>query len=445
MSDSFADQLHKQSQIFSQLLNQKVDRSELAAVSQAKVDRSELAAVSQAKVDRSELAAVSQAKVDRSELAAVSQAKVDRSELTAVSQAKVDRSELAAVSQAKVDRSELAAVSQAKVDRSEFSDVVSRISRKADITQLDDLKVLKADRSELFAYSEKKADLSLLEQKADCSSVLEHKNRIDDILRQIVEQRRNLIDQERRLSILLEETRKRFPAPLDTDQVQIMIQEDERLLDQYYVSFEDSFRGSRQEIKRRQTIYLSDIDHLKIKTSQFPILDIGCGRGEWLELLKENGYSAIGIDINRRMVQECCDLGLTVEEADAISYLQCQQNGSFSVVTGFHIVEHLPLKQLIRLLDECLRVLCTGGMVIFETPNPENLLVGAYYFYMDLTHKNPITPDSFKFLIEHRGFVQIQIKRHNKYSCLFHLPEADAFTNKWFYSEMDYAAIGTKA
>src|SRR4030043_2272533 len=150
-------------------------------------------------------------------------------------------------------------------------------------------------------------------------------------------------------------------------------------------------------------------------TRNFPILDLGCGRGEWLELLKENGYIAKGVDFNRVMVRQCQELGLDVTESDMIEYLRNQQPNSFGALTGFHILEHLSFKAVISLFDEALRVLKSGGMVIFETPNPENLIVAACNFYFDPTHRNPLPPRLLNFLIVSRGFEKTGIIRLHPY------------------------------
>ena len=114
------------------------------------------------------------------------------------------------------------------------------------------------------------------------------------------------------------------------------------------------------------------------------MLDAGCGRGEWLELLKEQGITTgRGIDNNRVMVKQCEGYGLDVIEGDVIESLRDFPSASLGAVTAFHLIEHLPLNVLVKFLDETARVLKSGGIAIFETPNPENILVGAFTFYLD--------------------------------------------------------------
>ena len=222
------------------------------------------------------------------------------------------------------------------------------------------------------------------------------------------------------------------------------LKEEKQLLDELYVAFEDRFRGSRNDIKERLSVYINTIEPAKDVIGSALILDLGCGRGEWLELLKERGYKAKGIDQNSVMVRQCRDLALDVTEQDVIEFLSQQPPNSLGAITGFHLVEHLSFLSLITLLDECLRVLKPGGLVIFETPNPENLMVGAFSFYFDPSHRNPLPPGTLKFLIEQRGFVNTSVMKLHKYSDLIDVHDGDDFKNKWFYSDMDYSVIAYK-
>ena len=99
---------------------------------------------------------------------------------------------------------------------------------------------------------------------------------------------------------------------------------------------------------------------------------------------------------------------------------------------------------MVNLFDEALRVIKPGGMVIFETPNPENILVGAHYFYSDPTHVNPLVPETMAFILEQRGFNKIEIKRLHKYSDYHEFNVDNEFIEKNFNNEMDYAVIGYK-
>ncbi|RZD17594.1 MAG: class I SAM-dependent methyltransferase [Candidatus Acididesulfobacter diazotrophicus] len=265
-----------------------------------------------------------------------------------------------------------------------------------------------------------------------------------DIFRQIKDHKLNIIDMQRRLMLILEEARKMLPEPFSTQQIDNILKEEDHIFDAMYATFEDKFRGTREDIKNRQKVYLPFVQEAYDKTVGASIIDVGCGRGEWLELLKESGFDAKGIELNKIMINICNELNLSVVEADAIDYLRSLPANSLCVVTGFHIIEHLPFKTLITLFDESFRVLKPGGIVIFETPNPENLIVGACTFYTDPSHIKPLVPATMQFIAEERGFSKVEIKRLHKYSDYYNVSEENKFINENFYNEMDYAVIGVK-
>ncbi len=177
-------------------------------------------------------------------------------------------------------------------------------------------------------------------------------------------------------------------------------------LDAMYMSFEDRFRGTRAEIERKLSVYLPNIHKLGSNKEDFSLLDVGCGRGEWLEMLREEGYRARGIDINRAAIHQCRERGLDVTESDVIEYLRGLERGSLDAITGFHLIEHLPFPTMVELFDEAFAVLKSGGIIILETPNPTNILVSAYDFYRDPGHIRPLHPDTVNFIAENRGFVR---------------------------------------
>jgi len=181
-------------------------------------------------------------------------------------------------------------------------------------------------------------------------------------------------------------------------------------LDSFYFSFENRFRGPREEIKTRVAFYLPFVRNAGVGTARSPILDLGCGRGEWLELLKEHKLDARGVDLNTAMVSQCKARGLKVRLGDAIEYLHSLRANSHGAITGFHVIEHVPFETLMTLLGEVRRVLKPGGMAIFESPNCKNLVVGACTFYVDPTHRNPVFPDTAEFMLASHGFENIKIE-----------------------------------
>ena len=167
--------------------------------------------------------------------------------------------------------------------------------------------------------------------------------------------------------------------------------------------FEEKFRGAREDIKERQLKFLEYSKGCK------NVLDIGCGRGEFLEILKADEINAKGIDINEDMVGYCQSKGLNVEKADAIEYLENIEDKSLDSIFLDQVVEHLEPKYLIKLLELCYKKLKFGYYIVIETVNPLSLTSFAN-FYLDLSHKKPIHPETLKFLSESAGFREIEVK-----------------------------------
>jgi len=186
-----------------------------------------------------------------------------------------------------------------------------------------------------------------------------------------------------------------------------------------------------------------------IGTPAMPVLDVGCGRGEWLELLRDRQLHARGVDLNRAMIADCRQRGLEVIESDAIKYLGGLPEASVGAVTGFHLIEHLPLEVLFELWDAALQALKPGGVAIFETPNPNNLFVSTRYFYLDPTHRHPIPPQLGQFLAESRGFRRVEILELHPWPETHWVDtrtggEVAARFNECFYGPQDYAIVGWK-
>lgn len=217
--------------------------------------------------------------------------------------------------------------------------------------------------------------------------------------------------------------------------------------DNFYAEFEDAFRGDCESISRRLKVYLPYFKNLN-KSESLPVLDVGCGRGEWMGILTDYGIKTIGIDLNIGMVDKCMRLGFNVKCGDAIKYLQEQPEGSIAAITGFHIIEHLSFEQLLALFDSALQALSPGGFVIFETPNPENILVGSCNFYYDPTHNHPIVPAVAEFIARQRGFASAEILRLHPYPGDHHFNEDSEMAkrlNKLLYGSQDYAILAWKA
>ena len=177
----------------------------------------------------------------------------------------------------------------------------------------------------------------------------------------------------------------------------------------FYKAFEDQHRGSREVIKARLSVYVPFIKKIQAAHPNATALDLGCGRGEWLELLQDNQLTASGIDLDDGMLSACRSRGLNVQTGDAIAHLKSLPADSLSIVSGFHIAEHLSLDDLQTLIKEALRTLKPAGLLILEAPNTENLVVGTSSFYLDPTHQRPLPSALLSFLVSYLGFARSKV------------------------------------
>ena len=174
----------------------------------------------------------------------------------------------------------------------------------------------------------------------------------------------------------------------------------------YYLQFENKFRGNRKTIIKRFSMYDSLIELCIRDNREVSLLDIGCGRGEWLEKWKEGIPNSRGIEQDLNMCNLCKSFGLDVINGKAIDILSSLESNSISIITIFHMIEHIDNEELSLLLHQCHRVLSKEGILIMETPSIDNLLVSSKLFYLDSTHINHINPDRITFELESLGFVK---------------------------------------
>lgn len=181
--------------------------------------------------------------------------------------------------------------------------------------------------------------------------------------------------------------------------------------DHFYRAFEERFRGPRGLIKRRLAVYLDFVHALRRTLPGGAALDLGCGRGEWLEFLRDRGIAARGVDLNDAMLAACTQAGLDVANGNALDALLAAPDESLALVSAFHLVEHLEHGEVRGLLAQAHRALKPGGLLILETPNPENLIVAGTTFHLDPTHRQPLPPMLLQFLCEYAGFERHAILR----------------------------------
>lgn len=171
-----------------------------------------------------------------------------------------------------------------------------------------------------------------------------------------------------------------------------------------YVAFEDAFRGSPQEIRARLD------DYLPIFAGANDVVDIGCGRGELLQLLAERGVGARGADINPAMVDLCRSKGLDVEQADALSFLERQTDASLGGLVGIQVVEHMAPAYLMRVLETAYMKMRPGAPLVLETINASCWMAFFETYIRDLTHHHPLHPDTLRYLVRATGFSSVDVQ-----------------------------------
>nr|3DLI_A Chain A, methyltransferase [Archaeoglobus fulgidus]3DLI_B Chain B, methyltransferase [Archaeoglobus fulgidus]3DLI_C Chain C, methyltransferase [Archaeoglobus fulgidus] len=220
----------------------------------------------------------------------------------------------------------------------------------------------------------------------------------------------------------------------------------------YYFLFEEKFRGSRELVKARLRRYIPYFKGCR------RVLDIGCGRGEFLELCKEEGIESIGVDINEDMIK-FCEGKFNVVKSDAIEYLKSLPDKYLDGVMISHFVEHLDPERLFELLSLCYSKMKYSSYIVIESPNPTSLY-SLINFYIDPTHKKPVHPETLKFILEYLGFRDVKIEFFEECEELTKLAKIDSNTvseevirvinenieklNRILFGPQDYAIIAKK-
>jgi SAM-dependent methyltransferase len=200
-----------------------------------------------------------------------------------------------------------------------------------------------------------------------------------------------------------------------------------------YFAFEARMRGSIADVRERQRPYVDDF------RDAAPVLDVGCGRGEFLGLLREAGIDARGVDADADMVAYARGEGLAVEQGDAIGYLEGVPDGSLGGIFAAQLVEHLPPATLFRLLELAARKLRSGGVLVAETINPLSPLALRSYF-ADLTHAQPLVPETLELLAKQAGFGRVETRFLNAPR---HADDVDERIREILFAPLDYAIVAT--
>jgi O-antigen chain-terminating methyltransferase len=223
-----------------------------------------------------------------------------------------------------------------------------------------------------------------------------------------------------------------------------------------YFQFERDFRGTEEEIRARQSFYAPFFRGRK------SVLDLACGRGEFLELMRELKVTARGVDLDADMVGRCREKNLDVIQGDVFAHLAAIPDGSLDGIFSAQFVEHLPAELYANLITQCARKLAPGGVLAIETPNPECLAIFSQTFYLDPTHVRPIPPGQLRFLFAETGLTRITThflspagaglplippltSRVIEADRLKAWNDAVARFNETFFGGMDYAVVGHRA
>jgi O-antigen chain-terminating methyltransferase len=210
-----------------------------------------------------------------------------------------------------------------------------------------------------------------------------------------------------------------------------------------YGRFAERFRGPEEYVGRNVEFYRPFFAKCE------NVLDIGCGRGEFLALMRDQGIAAKGIDLSEESVAQCAQIGLSAEAADLFSYLGTYLNDqpeqTFDGIFSSQVVEHLDPRRLPEMIRLCASRLRRGGLLAIETPNPGCLAIFATHFYLDPTHTRPIPHPLMSFYMEEAGFGQVEV--HELSPAVESMPELaelpEAF-RKRFFGGLDYAIVGRK-
>jgi len=200
-----------------------------------------------------------------------------------------------------------------------------------------------------------------------------------------------------------------------------------------YFAFETRMRGSTADVRERQRIYVDDF------RDAAPVLDLGCGRGEFLGLLRDTGIEARGVDADADMVAYARGEGLDVEQQDVLAALESVEDGAFGGIFAAQVVEHLPVPALFRLLELAARKLRPGGLLVAETINPLSPLALRSYF-ADLTHAQPLVPDTLVLLAKQAGFRAVDVRFLNAPK---HVEDIDERVREILFAPLDYAIVAT--
>jgi O-antigen chain-terminating methyltransferase len=215
---------------------------------------------------------------------------------------------------------------------------------------------------------------------------------------------------------------------------------EKEVLERFYRDLEDAFRGAAGVADRVRGYlpwvapYLGEL-----------VVDLGCGRGDWLMVAQGHGHRVLGVEPSAALAEEAVARGVPVAVADGLEWLRAQPDASVAVVSALHVLEHLPFAAVLAWLIEAFRVVRPGGLVFFETPNPENAYVATHHFFNDPTHLRPLTPELLAFALRWAGFDAVEVVRlHPLPGRIEASDPAAERLNGWLHGAQDFCVRGVK-
>jgi O-antigen chain-terminating methyltransferase len=218
-----------------------------------------------------------------------------------------------------------------------------------------------------------------------------------------------------------------------------------------YAAFEDRYRPEAQ-VRERQQIYREAL------SGRRRVVDLGCGRGELLELLREAGVDCYGVEVDSHFVEHARGNGLEIVQQEAVAHLETIERGDVDTIVASHVIEHLPPTSFFRLIELGAEKLPDDGLMVFETPNPTSVLAGSVNFHRDPTHVHPIHPDTLAFLCRQAGFANVDMtplvpvppeerlpeRAPGEGELASHVDSVVGQLNEFLYGHLDYALFARR-
>lgn len=287
----------------------------------------------------------------------------------------------------------------------------------------------------------------LAEQSAKAAQALA-RDEVRELAIRHAELARNYVDMSRRLDKLLVSICREPQAAKEYPKARSNPSElSNTLLDSFYRRLESKVGRTRDEVKSQQRFFLPDAESAYLRCAKKPLLDLGCGRGEWLDLMHEDQMQAIGVDIDSLQVSDLEARGRNVHRQDALTFLRAQSDASFSCITSFHLIEYLSFADVFAIVGEAMRTLAPGGLLVFETLNVANFAEVGPSLFNNLTNNQPLSESVLTALFETYGFDPIEMHQLHPSKLLeefLRRPDFDPDLAMILFAPRDLAIIGTK-